>query len=147
MSRNPVRRRRLFRQDQRGAAVVEAALVISFVMIPILLGVLDLGERLWRAQKQPAYEPRIASSEIIGTFTCEELVDRVKTTVVSNAAAADTPIGSDAVAVKVVEAIPTVGAVVDVSVTIPPPEGADNGIVTEATSKLESVSVTTESCL
>jgi hypothetical protein len=142
-----VRRRSHVRRDQRGAAVVEAALVISFVMIPILLGVLDLGERLWRAQKHPPYEPRVASSEIIGSFTCEELVDRVKTTVAENAAAASLPVGTEAVAVDVVEALPTVGAVVDVSVTLPPPEGSEDAVVTEATSKLENVSVSTESCL
>jgi hypothetical protein len=133
-------------RDQRGAAVVEAALVISFVMIPILVGVLTLGERLWHAQKHPPYEPRLASSDIVGTFTCDELVSRVKTTVVSNAAAANTSIGAEAVAVKVVEAIPTVGAVVDVSVTLPA-VGGDSALVTEATSKLENVSVSTESCL
>jgi hypothetical protein len=71
----------------------------------------------------------------------------VKTTVVSNAAAADTSIGAEAVAVKVVEAMPTVGAVVDVSVTLPALDGGDSALVAEATSKLESVSVSTESCL
>jgi hypothetical protein len=40
-----------------------------------------------------------------------------------------------------------VGAVVDVSVTLPPPEGSEDSVVTEATSKLENVSVSTESCL
>jgi hypothetical protein len=89
----------------------------------------------------------VASSEIIGSFTCEELVDRVKTTVAENAAAASLPVGTEAVAVDVVEALPTVGAVVDVSVTLPPPEGSEDAVVTEATSKLENVSVSTESCL
>lgn len=144
-SSTPVRKRRY--RDQRGAAVVEAALVISFVMIPILVGVLTLGERLWHAQKHPPYEPRLTSSEIVGSFTCAELVDRVKSTVVSNAAAANTSIGAEAVAVKVVETMPTVGAVVDVSVTLPALAGSDNALVAEATSKLESVSVSTESCL
>jgi hypothetical protein len=122
-------------------------MVISFFLIPTLVGVLTLGERLWHAQKVAPYEPRIASSQIIGRFTCAELVDRVKTTVVNNAAAANTTIGTGDVVVQVVEALPTVGAVVDVSVTLPPPDGGDTPLVTGATSKLENVSVTTETCL
>jgi hypothetical protein len=77
---------RAHRRTQRGAAVVEAALVISFVLIPLLVGVLTFGERLWRAQAVEPYNARVAPTQIVGHFTCAELVDRVKQTVVNNRA-------------------------------------------------------------
>jgi hypothetical protein len=147
LSRTPARAHRARHEDHRGAAVVEAALVISFFLVPILVGVLTLGEKLWVAQRSSPYEPRIAPTEIIGRFTCAELVDRVKTTVVNNAAALDTPLGAEQVAVRVVEALPTVGAMVEVEVTLPAASQGDSATVAEATSRLEQVSVSTESCL
>jgi hypothetical protein len=140
-------RTRAHRRTQRGAAVVEAALVISFVLIPLLVGVLTLGERLWKAQKTDPYDARIAPTQIVGYFTCEELVDRVKTTVVDNSASLDTPVDVSWVAVEVVEIVPTVGVLVEVSITVPPATEGGSPLVTEATSRLEHVSVSTESCL
>lgn len=147
LTSTPTRAHPASRTDQRGAAVVEAALVISFFLVPILVGVLTLGEKLWAAQRSAPYEPRIAPTEIIGTFTCAELVDRVKTTVVNNAAALDTPVGVEQVAVDVVETLPTVGAMVEVQVTLPAASSGDSATVVEATSRLEQVSVSTETCL
>ncbi|HSE10125.1 MAG TPA: hypothetical protein VLB29_15810 [Nocardioidaceae bacterium] len=147
MSDTPTRAPCTCVEDQRGAAVVEAALVISFLLVPILVGVLTLGAKLWHAQAAAPYEPRIAPTEIIGEFTCAELVERVKTTVIANAAAQDMPLGAEQVAVDVVEALPSVGAMVEVTVTLPAAAEGDSATVAGATSRLEQVSVATESCL
>lgn len=147
MSSNPLRFRVVRTRDQRGAVVVEAALVISFFLIPILVGVLTLGQKLWDAQKQPPYDARIAPSQIIGRFSCEELVDRVRTTVVSNSTALDAPLAADSVVVDVVEATPTVGVLVEVEVRVPALSSSGSPTVTEAASRLEHVSLTTETCL
>jgi hypothetical protein len=138
---------RAHRRTQRGAAVVEAALVISFILVPLLVGVLTFGERLWRAQAVEPYNARVAPTQIVGHFTCAELVDRVKQTVVNNSANLDRPVELSWVAVEVVEIVPTVGVLVDVSITVPPLKESGSPLVTEATSRLEHVSVSTESCL
>jgi Flp pilus assembly pilin Flp len=138
---------RAHRRSEHGAAVVEAALVISFVLIPLLVGVLTLGERLWRAQAVEPYNARVAPTQIVGHFTCAQLVDRVKQTVVDNSASLDTPVDISWVGVQVVEIVPTVGVLVEVSITVPAANEGGSPLVTEATSRLEHVTVSTESCL
>jgi hypothetical protein len=133
--------------DQRGAAAVEAALVISFLLIPILVGVVKFGFLIWDQQKQPPYDARIAPSEIIGRFDCAQLVDRVKTTVVNNAAVLDTPLSADAVVVDVVEATPAVGVLVEVEVRLPAESASGSPVVAEAASRLSHVTLTTETCM
>ena len=147
MSSTPVPVRVQDRSGQRGAVVVEAALVISLVLAPILMGVITLGERLWAAQRTPPYDVRIAPSQIVGRFTCAELVDRVRVTVVNNSAALDAPLDAQSVAVDVVEVAPTVGVLVEVSVSAPPLSSTGSPVVAEAASRLEQVSLTTETCL
>lgn len=147
MSSNPgVRARPQHRRDQRGAIVVEAALVISFILIPLLVGVLTLGERLWQAQKKDPYEPRIASSQIVGPFSCGDLVSRVQTTVANNIAGLGVPIDPSWVSAQVVEIVPDVGVLVEVKVTVPPPDGTGDPIVTDASIQLENATVTTSVC-
>jgi hypothetical protein len=135
------------REGQRGAAAVEAALVISFFLAPILGGVLTLGERLWQAQKQPPYDARTVSSQVVGRFGCAELVDRVKTTLVNNTAHLDVPLEAGWIAVDVVDVLPTVGAIVEIGISVPALDGLGSPTVTEASERLEHVSVTTETCL
>ncbi len=147
MSSNPLRGRMSRRPDQRGAAVVEAALVISFFLVPLLVGVLLFGERLWAAQKTPPYDAHLAPSEITGNLTCAELVDRVKTTLVNNAAGLPTPLQSSWITVNVIEALPTVGVLVDVKVSVPPADGTGDPLVTEAASRLDNVTLTTSTCM
>lgn len=146
MNSNP-RCARARSRGQRGAAVVEAALVISFFLVPMLVGVLTLGEKLWHAQKHGPYEPRLSSSDISGRLSCDELASRVKTTVVNNAAALDTTVDASWVAVEVVEAVPTLGVLVEVSVTVPAADGSGSSLVTETATRLDNVTLTTESCL
>jgi hypothetical protein len=135
-------------------AAVEAGLV-STVLMPLLLGVLVYGNYFWHAQKVDAYAARIPAGVIQGSgLTCEQLVDRVKATVVANVneLAESTPIDATDVAVQVVEVLPTVGAVVQVSVSVPvastlasllPNGGA---VVTESMLRLDDVTLTTTSC-
>jgi hypothetical protein len=126
---------------------VEAALVISFLLFPILVGVVKFGFLIWDQQKQPPYDARIAPSEIIGRFDCAQLVDRVKTTVVNNVAALDTPLSADSVVVEVVEATPAVGVLVEVEVRLPAESAAGSPVVAEAASRLSHVTLTTETCM
>lgn len=142
-------------RDQRGAVVVEAALVVTFLLTPILAGILTLGERLWHAQKTHAYAARIPGGAVSGTnLTCAELVDRVKDTVVANVNSVSgslLPIGVDQVVVTVVDQLPTIGVVVQVTVTPPPSTTpslipAGQGLTAESTHRLSAVSLSTESC-
>jgi hypothetical protein len=78
LSRTSVLVRTWRRAGQRGAAAVEAAFVVSFFLAPVLVGVVTVGEQLWHAQRQSPYEARTVASEVVGRFTCAQLVDRVK---------------------------------------------------------------------
>lgn len=145
LSSNPLcalRRRR----DQRGAVVVEAALVISFFLIPLMVGTFALGERLWDAQHKDPYEPRVASSQVRGVFTCTELVSRVETTVANNIAGLGVPIDASWVTAQVVEVLPTAGVLVDVKVTVPPSDGTGEPTVTHAAITLDNAGLTTSLC-
>ena len=42
-------------RPDRGAAAVEGALLISFLLIPLLMGVLTYGDYFWRAQRVGEY--------------------------------------------------------------------------------------------
>jgi hypothetical protein len=146
MSSTPTRVRARRRRSQQGAAVVEAALVISFFLIPLMVGTFTLGERLWQAQKKDPYEPRIASSQVVGVFTCTELVSRVETTVANNIQGLGVPISPGWVEAEIVEIVPDVGVLVEVKVTVPPPDGTGDPVVTEASVQLENASLTTSVC-
>lgn len=146
MSSIPVRGPAHPRRNQRGAVVVEAALVISFFLIPLMVGTFALGERLWAAQKKDPYEPRIASSEVVGVFTCDELISRVENTVADNIAGLGVPVDVGWVSATVVEAAPDVGVLVEVRVTVPPPDGTGEPVVTEASLQLENAGLSTSLC-
>jgi hypothetical protein len=141
-------------RTQRGVAAVEAGL-ISTVLMPLLLGVLVYGNYFWHAQKVDAYAARIPSGAIQGAgLTCEQLVERVKDTVVAsvNSLAEGAGIDESDVAVQIVEVLPTVGAVVSVSVSVPVvsslasilPNGGS--VVTDTLVRLDNVTLTTTSC-
>jgi len=133
---------------------VEAGLVTT-VLMPLLLGVLLFGNYLWQAQKVDAYAVRIPAGAVQGSgLTCNELVDRVKATVVDsvNGLGDVAPIDLSDVTASVVQVLPTVGAVVKVSVRVPvatmaasmlPGGGA---VVTDTLVRLDDVTLTTQSC-
>ena len=144
-------------RDERGAAAVEGALVLSFVVLPLLLGVIWLGNHFWIAQRVDAITPGIPTGGVAGTFGCQQLKDEVAATVVDVVQGLDPALAgvdlSD-VTVTVVEILPEVG--VDVRVRIetgvlngladlfPLPGGGS--LVTDFTQRLTDVRLDTLVC-
>lgn len=150
--------RRTARQHERGAVALEAAFFLTVVLIPLLLGVITYGMYFWKAQQVAPLSQRLPLDSIVGQFNCAQLVDRVKTTV-QNALPSLTglvqgPLPLTAIGVTVVNVLPTVGADVSVSITIPGastlggllplPNGGN--LVSEATYRLDNVTLTTAGC-
>jgi hypothetical protein len=137
---------------------VETAIILTVVLIPLVLGVITFGSYFWQAQKVQPLSARLPLQNIVGTFNCAQLVDRIKTTVqnalpeVAGLVGTDIPL--DAIGVTVVDVLPTVGVDVTVSITlkssfdlgglIPLPNGGN--ILTEATYRLDNVKLTTAGC-
>jgi TadE-like protein len=142
-------------RSEQGAVAVEAGLVTTFMM-PLLLGILFAGNFFWHAQKADLYDARIPTGAYAGqTFTCDGLVARVRSDVVAlvNSTHGTAPdIGLDDVTALVVDVVPTVSAVVQVSVTAPPVPGLgswlpDGGaVVNETVLRLDDVALTTDTC-
>ncbi|MAS56233.1 MAG: hypothetical protein CMJ44_16730 [Pimelobacter sp.] len=143
---------------QRGAVAVEAALVGAFILVPLLLGVITYGNYFWRAQKVDTLSVSgLPPATIAGTYTCQELVDRVKSLLAGNVhtLASELGIADDAIQ-TVVTIVPTasIGADVSVSFSIPVVDAAasllplPNGgnVVTDFSQRLENVSVSSTSC-
>ena len=149
----PDRRRR-----ERGAAAVEAALFLTLVLIPLVLGVITYGSYFWQAQKVAPLSTRLPLDDVVGEFNCAELVDRVKTTVqnalpnVSGAVGGVLPL--DAIGVTVVNVLPSVGVDIALSISLPAvgqlggllplPNGGN--LLSEATYRLDNVKLTTAGC-
>ena len=142
---------------ERGAAAVEAALVIGFFLVPLLTGVLVYGDYFWRAQRVSEYVERAPVDGLVGRYaTCGELVARVKSTLSTalQTNLSNEPVPLENITVRVVELLPTVGAVVAVSIRtsitdglaslLPLPDGG--ALVSELTFRLDDVVVTTSSC-
>lgn len=159
--RRPVRATRPVRSTRRGdrgAIAVEAAVILSVVLMPLLLGVLTYGNYFWQAQKAQPIAAQLPMQSIVGLFNCAELVDRVKTTV-QNALPSVTNLFNgvlplDAIGVRVVNVLPSVGVDIVVSVSVPAanqlgglvplPNGGN--LVSEATYRLDNVQLTTAGC-
>lgn len=152
------RRSRRRGERERGAVAVEAAFILSVVLIPLLLGVITFGMYFWRAQSAQPLASRLPLVNIVGTFNCAELIDRIKTTV-QNALPSvtgliDGVLPLEDIGVQVIEVLPTVGVVVEVSITVqgagalgglvPLPNGG--ALVSEATYRLENIKLTTAGC-
>lgn len=133
--------------------------MLSFVIIPLLLGTVYWGFFFWRAQAAGQVPITLPGNAISGRFaTCGELVARVKDTIVGIAPNVTGTVGSpldlDDITVEVVELLPTVGAVVDISISVqvldeisalfPLPD--DGAVVTELRARLDNVVVTTGTC-
>lgn len=145
-------------ERERGAVAVEAAFILSVVLIPLLLGVINYGMYFWRAQAAEPLASRLPLVNIVGTFNCAELVDRIKTTVQnalpSVSGLIDGVLPLEDIGVRVIEVLPTVGVVVEVSITVggtdalasllPLPNGG--ALVSEATYRLENIKLTTAGC-
>lgn len=154
---NPPRTLRRRHRGDTGAAAVEGALVIAFYLMPLLLGVLVYGDYFWRAQRVAEYVERASVDGLVGRYaTCGELIDRVRSTL-SSALSANLnrdPVPLEDITVSVVELLPTVGVVVEVSIRtdvtstlssfLPLPNGG--AVMSELTFRLDDVVVTTSSC-
>lgn len=151
-------RETIVRKDEQGAVTVEAALLLSVVLLPLLIGVVSFGMYFWKAQQVAPLSQRLPLDSIVGQFNCAQLVDRVKTTV-QNALPAvsglfDNQIPLDAIGVTVLDVLPTIGADVSISITlpgtstlgglIPLPNGGN--LISEATYRLDNVELTTAGC-
>jgi hypothetical protein len=145
-------------RSERGAAAVEAGLVISLFLIPLVLGIITYGSYFWQAQKVEPLTSRLPLQNIVGTFNCNELIDRIKTTVKSALPSITGLVGTDlplsAIGVSAIRALPTVGVDVTVSLglhspfdlngLIPLPNGGQ--LLSEATYRLDNVKLTTAGC-
>lgn len=151
-------RETIVRKDEQGAVTVEAALLLSVLLLPLLIGVVSFGMYFWKAQQVAPLSQRLPLDSIVGQFNCAQLVDRVKTTV-QNALPAvsglfDNQIPLDAIGVTVLDVLPTIGADVSISITlpgtstlgglIPLPNGGN--LISEATYRLDNVELTTAGC-
>lgn len=145
-------------ENERGAVAVEAAIFLTVVLIPLLLGVITYGMYFWKAQQAQPLATQLPLQSIVGQFNCAQLVDRVKTTV-QNALPSISGLFGDqlpltAIGVTVVNVLPTVGADVSISITLPGastlggllplPNGGN--VVSEATYRLDNVTLTTAGC-
>ena len=145
------------RTTDAGAVAVEAALAMTFILMPLLLGMLQLGDYFWDAQRVDAVTPGVPTGGVAGEFTCGELKDAVAASVVATIEGLDLdldPVEVDDVAVSVVEVLPDVGATVQIHIEldtrgglaslIPLPSGGS--LVTDFTQRLNDVAVTTAGC-
>lgn len=151
-------RETIVRKDEQGAVTVEAALLLSVVLLPLLIGVVSFGMYFWKAQQVAPLSQRLPLDSIVGQFDCSQLVDRVKTTVQNALPGLSDLFGGQipltAIGVTVIDVLPTVGADVSVSITLdgvsnlggllPLPNSGD--IVSEATYRLDNVQLTTAGC-
>lgn len=143
-------------RSERGAAAVEAGLVTTF-LLPLMLGVFVWGNWFWQAQFAPPAAVRLPQGSVVGYhLTCDQVVSLVKHAVVDQTTALGAAyaggVGLDQVAVRVVEVLPDLSAVVRVSVSVPV-DGPfaswlpnDGEIVTASTMRLQNVTVSTSVC-
>lgn len=146
------------RRAERGAVAVEAALVLTFIMIPLVLGVITYGSYFWQAQKVQPLSTRLPMDDVVGEFDCSQLIDRVKTTVQNALPNVEGAVGGvlplDAIGVRVVNVLPSVGVDIVLSIQIPVvsqlggllplPNGGN--VLSEATYRLDNVKLTTAGC-
>lgn len=143
-------------RGEHGAVALEGGLVMAFVLLPLLLGMLQLGHYFWGAQRIDAVTPGVPLGSVVGTFSCAALEDGVAEAVVAAVAELqlDAPLTRDDVEVQVVEVGAGVGATVqvhlEVAVTgglaslLPLPGGG--ALVTDFTQRLDDVTVTETTC-
>jgi hypothetical protein len=148
--------------DDRGAVAVEAALLISFLLAPLLLGVLYFGAYFWKLQSVPVLDTNIDQSGIVGTFCAgalPQVVDRVRAAVLSNVqnidASSQLPISLSDITATIDGYVPNgLGVDVKISITshvlantldlVPVPNGGN--VTSDAMIRLENVKISTGSC-
>ena len=142
---------------ERGAAAVEAGLVVSVLLVPLVVGVLQWGDYFWRAQRVNSLSPPIAAGAVAGTFTCAGLKTVVAGEVASTVAALNPDLGTISasdVTVTVLEMLPSVGVIVQISIRSDAPSGLsslvplpnDGAMVVEFVQRLSDVKVSDTVC-
>lgn len=148
-------RARRARGAERGAAAVEAGLVVSVLLVPLMLGVLQWGDYFWRAQRVDTVTPGVPVGAMAASFTCDALKNQVATTVVAVVNGLDSSLGLQAsdVTVVVIEVLPDVGVTVDVHISVPTaglagliPLPGGGAFVTDFTQRLDDVRVSDVTC-
>lgn len=148
--------------DQGGAAAVESALLVSAVLAPLMLGVLQYGYYFWKLQGVPDLDPNVDQSSLVGTYCTGQIPDlltRVKEAALVAANnlddGSDLPLSLSDITATVVSYTPdTLGLVVNVRFTtnvvdelgsfLPLP---DNGnLVSSSQVRLQNVKVSSGSC-
>lgn len=143
--------RRPRRRDD-GAVAVESALVLSFILAPLMLGVLTYGYYFWQAQRVPLLDPNIDQSGLVGEICESQLVGRVLDTVrtaVENVDDANAlPVPVNGITATVLDFVPgTLGVDVRVSITtnlgsvLPLPNGGN--VTNDVLLRLQNVKVKT----
>lgn len=147
---------------ERGAAAVEAALLISAVLAPLMLGVINYGHYFWQLQRVSELDPNIDQSRVVGTYCSNQtgqLLTRVREAALVAADNLDegnrTPLSLSDIAATVASYTPgTLG----VSVTVRFRTGVVNGLVpylplpddgklvSDAQVRLQNVTITSGSC-
>jgi hypothetical protein len=154
-----VRRARAAGRTDRGAVAVEAALAVSVILVPLMLGVFYYGYFLWKAQSQPLLDPNVDQAAFVGELCGPELLDRVRAAALVTAENLDDgthlPISLTDITATVVSFVPN-GLGVDVRVSISAPVLEEklsflplpnNGrIVSDALIRLENVRLKTAGC-
>ena len=146
------------RRVERGAVAVETALILTFIMIPLVMGVITYGSYFWQAQKVQPLSQRLPLDDVVGEFDCAQLVDRVKTTVQNALPNVDGALNGvlplSAIGVQVVNVLPSVGVDIVLSINLPAvnqlggllPLPNGGSLLSEATYRLDNVKLTTAGC-
>jgi hypothetical protein len=145
------------RSDDRGAVAVEAALVGSFILVPLLLGILFYGYYFWKLQQVPLLDPNLDQAGFVGDLCGDDLLARVKTAALVALENVDDgtglPIASNNITTSLVNAVPgQLGVDIKISITtsvmdselLPLPN--DGNLVNDVLIRLQNVRITTAGC-
>ena len=142
---------------------VEAALVFSAVLAPMLLGVLQYGAYFWQAQHASLLDPNVDQSSLVGTYCTSQVPDlltRVRQAALVAAQNVEDDTGTSSLSLSdigatVVSYTPDeLGLLVEVTFTVavttevlsffPLPD--DGNLVTRSQFNLENVKISSGSC-
>ncbi|MBB6626557.1 hypothetical protein H5V45_04385 [Nocardioides sp. KIGAM211] len=147
---------------ERGAAAVEAALLLGAVLAPLMVGVLYYGLFFWKLQSVPTLDPNLDQSGFVGSYCATQrtqLADRVRAATLVSVQNVDEgsglPISLEDIVVTVLDYVPgSLGVSVQVSITAPVLEETlsflplpdDGNVVSDSVVRLENVMISSESC-
>lgn len=149
-------------RGERGAAAVEAGLLISAVLVPLMLGVINYGYYFWQLQRIPELDPNLDQSSLVGTYCVGQIPDLLTRVRKAALVAADNlddgndlPLSLSDITATVVSYTPgTLGLIVEVGFStnvidelvsfLPLPD--DGNLVSGAQVRLQNVKITSGSC-